>query len=477
MLNLPHSEQISIRAFLGLFDDHGNQDFIYTLQHMSKFQGSKYFNVIINNGVEDRFFDVTLTSQGLLAVDRQILGSMIETTDRQKLIEESKQLLHQSNISFVQLKERFEGEKRLFGIIAHEIRTPVSAIKMMLEDDNDHTVDINLNINHLLELIDDLRNVVKPEQQTARQRKSGQLSTIVREVCNSMRSSAKEVNIDLSLMEIDWQDPETYFDTTSLKQMMINLLRNAFLHSGASEVAVELFKPSIETNIAHYSIKISDNGRGISKEYQDNLFDAYYRGDSKADGSGIGLYLCMQIAHELGGTIQYEDTPSGGATFLINLAVDLISTDSSPSEPNKLQETEQEAETVLPKTLDLSNKRVLVAEDNLMIRTLTKKMLEGLGAEVVAEEDGQLALNTAKESEFDLVVTDIFMPNLDGYGLASGLREIGFTGPIVGVSAATIGEERDRLIEAGASAALAKPISVEKLTEALQSLDQQSQSQ
>jgi CheY-like chemotaxis protein len=91
---------------------------------------------------------------------------------------------------------------------------------------------------------------------------------------------------------------------------------------------------------------------------------------------------------------------------------------------------------------------------------------------VVAEEDGQLALNTAKESDFDLVVTDIFMPNLDGYGLTSGLREIGFTGAIVGVSAATIGEERDRLIEAGASAALAKPISVEKLTEALQSIDQ-----
>lgn len=77
-----------------------------------------------------------------------------------------------------------------------------------------------------------------------------------------------------------------------------------------------------------------------------------------------------------------------------------------------------------------------------------------------------------KESKFDLVVTDIFMPNLDGYRLTSGLREIGFTGPIIGVSAATIGEERDRLIEAGASAALAKPISVEKLTQALQSIDQ-----
>lgn len=472
MLDLPHIEQISIRAFLGLFDDHGNQDFLYTLQHLSKLQGSKRFNVIINNGVEDRFFDVTLTSQGLLAVDRQILGSMIETTDRQRLIEESKQLLHQSNLSFNHLQERFESEKRLFGIIAHEIRTPVSAIKMMLEDDNDHTVDINHSVNHLLELIDDLRNVVKPEQQTARQRKSGQLSTIVREVCNSMQSSAKEVNIDLRLMAIDWQDPETYFDITSLKQMMINLLRNAFLHSGASEVAVELFKPSIETNVAHYSIKISDNGKGISTEYQANLFDAYYRGDSEADGSGIGLYLCMQIAHELGGTIHYEDTPGGGATFLINVTVDLISTDSSPSEPNKLQETEQEAKTVLPKSLDLSNKRVLVAEDNLMIRTLTKKILEGLGAEVVAEEDGQLALQTAKEREFDLVVTDIFMPNLDGYGLTSGLREIGFTGPIVGVSAATIGEERDRLIEAGASVALAKPLSVEKLTAALQSIDQ-----
>ena len=80
-----------------------------------------------------------------------------------------------------------------------------------------------------------------------------------------MQSSAKEANIDLCLMAIDWQDTETYFDTTAFRQMMINLLRNAFLHSDASEVAVELFEPSIESNIAHYSIKISDNGRGISK--------------------------------------------------------------------------------------------------------------------------------------------------------------------------------------------------------------------
>ena len=472
MINLPQSEKISIRGFLGLFDENSNQDFLYTFQNLTKLQGSKHFNVTINNGEENRFFDVTLTSQGLLAVDRQILGCMIETTDRQKLIEESKQLLHQSNLSFMQLQERFESEKRLFGIIAHEIRTPVSAIKMMLEDDIDHSDDINHSVNHLLELIDDLRNVVKPEQQTARQRKAGQLSKTVQEVCNSMQSSAKEAKIDLCLTALDWQDPETYFDTTSLRQMVINLLRNAFLHSGASEVAVEIFEPAIEINVAHYSIKISDNGKGISKEYQANLFDAYYRGDSKADGSGIGLYLCMQIANELGGTIQYEDTPGGGATFLINLAVDLISTDSIDSESNKLQEIEQDAATDTINALDLSNKRVLVAEDNLMIRTLTKKMLEGLGAEVVAEEDGQLALNSAKESKFDLVVTDIFMPNLDGYGLTSGLREIGFTGPIVGVSAATIGEERDRLIDAGASIALAKPISVEKLTEALQSIDQ-----
>jgi len=476
ILDLPVSEFISIKGFLGLFDEENDSEFKSTLLNLYTFKGPKHFNVTIDSQNGKRYFDITMTSQGLLSVDRQILGSIIETTDRQRLIEESKELLHQANLSFVQLQERFESEKRLFGIIAHEIRTPVSAIKMMLEDDSDHSLEINQSVNHLLNLIDDLRNVVKPEQQTARQRKTGRISQTLLEVCNSMQISAKEAQIDLVVSELDWEDPETYFDTTSLKQMLINFLRNAFIHSEASQVSVDLYRPTIDTNIVNYTIKISDNGQGIPKEYQANIFNAYYRGDSKADGSGIGLYLCRQIAHELGGTIQYEDTPGGGATFLINLAVDLISTDSGTSELDSQKTSEPKESTQSTKALDLTNKRVLVAEDNLMIRTLTKKMIEGLGAEVVAQEDGQLALAAAKEGDFDLVVTDIFMPNLDGYGLVSALREIGFSGPIVGVSAATIGEERDRLIEAGASAALAKPISVEKLTEALQSIDQQNQS-
>ncbi len=476
ILNLPATEFVSLKGFLGFFDMGINSRFTDILSNLSSFEGPEHLQVSILDESGRRYFDITLTGQGLLSVDRQILGSLIETTDRQTLLEESRNLLNQSNQSYIQLQERFESEKKLFGIIAHEIRTPVSAIKMMLEDDSDHTEEIDQSINHLLELIDDLRNVVKPEQQTARQRKGGHVQSTVQNILRSMQVSAKEANINLVLSEQNWTDYETYFDSTALKQIIINLLRNALIHSDARTISIDLSKPSIDTNIANYTIKISDDGRGIEQEYLNNLFDAYYRGNTKADGSGIGLYLCQQLANELGGTIQYEDTPGGGATFVITLALDLLNTESDYSSTDETSDPSNSPKST-PSSLDLSSKRVLVAEDNLMIRTLTKKMIEGLGAEVVAQEDGQLALDAAKESEFDLVVTDIFMPNLDGYGLASGLREIGFTGPIVGVSAATIGEERDRLLEAGASVALAKPISVEKLTEALQSIDPQSQSE
>ena len=471
MLNLPATEYVSLKGFLGLFDCDVNSSFSTTLLNLTRFEGPKHFKVTILDSSGRRYFDITLTNQGLLSVDRQILGSLIETTDRETLLEESKNLLHQSNQSFVQLQERFEKEKRLFGIIAHEIRTPISAIQMMMEDDVDHKEEINKNINHLLELIDDLRNVVKPEEQTSRQRKPGQVQHTVQDTVKSMQSSAKAANISLDLSEQDWLDYETYFDATALKQILINLLRNAFIHSEARTVSVELFKPSVDTNIANYTIRVSDNGRGIREEDLNRLFDAYYRGDTKADGSGIGLHLCQQLVHELGGAIRYEDTHGGGATFEITLALDLLNTESDNRSTDETSAASESPEST-QHPLDLSGKRVLVAEDNLMIRTLTHKMLEKIGAEVVSAEDGQLALEAAKESAFDLVLTDIFMPNLDGYGLTSGLREIGFRGPIVGVSAATIGEERDRLIEAGASTALAKPISVEKLTEALQSLDQ-----
>jgi len=109
---------------------------------------------------------------------------------------------------------------------------------------------------------------------------------------------------------------------------------------------------------------------------------------------------------------------------------------------------------------------ILFAEDSPVLRMMTIKVLEKQGAKVLVAEDGKEALERAKNERFDVVLTDIFMPNMDGYGLTQNLREkIGFKGPIIGVSAAVVGEESDRLIALGANAVLAKPLDLNLLKE------------
>lgn len=103
---------------------------------------------------------------------------------------------------------------------------------------------------------------------------------------------------------------------------------------------------------------------------------------------------------------------------------------------------------------------------------LTKNVLTKAGAEVTVTSNGQLAIEAYSEASPDIVITDAMMPELDGYQLSSQLREEGYTGPIIAVTAATIGDERDRLIAAGADVVLPKPMSIDELKLALADLEQ-----
>ncbi len=111
--------------------------------------------------------------------------------------------------------------------------------------------------------------------------------------------------------------------------------------------------------------------------------------------------------------------------------------------------------------------KILLAEDNPTLQLLTKNILEKQGAVVTATSNGKSALASFNDEEYDLVISDIFMPEMDGYGLAKALREAEFNGPIIGLTAATIGDETELMLQAGADRVLAKPISVEALKAAL----------
>jgi len=115
----------------------------------------------------------------------------------------------------------------------------------------------------------------------------------------------------------------------------------------------------------------------------------------------------------------------------------------------------------------LEGRRVLFAEDQLTLQLLTKSLLEKAGADIRVTDNGKQALEAFDKEPFELVITDAMMPEMDGYQLSTALRDRGYTGPIIAVTAAVIGEEIENLKRAGVDLVLPKPINMQRLKEAL----------
>ena len=170
-------------------------------------------------------------------------------------------------------------------------------------------------------------------------------------------------------------------------------------------------------------------------------------------GSGLGLYITSELAKVAKGDLVYSDAPMGGARFTYTFVMrTALPQKVAPADPS----------------FGLEGLQILLAEDDVLIGTLTQKQLGAAGAQVTWAKNGQEALDLFQHDSFDVVVTDLMMPVLDGLGLIKALRaDVGGDLPVIAVTAAVIGEETDALLKEGASDVISKPISADKLSESL----------
>ena len=358
-----------------------------------------------------------------------------------------------------------ERQKQMYAVIGHELRTPAASLQMMLDDlEEGESLDsalVGSNIEHLLGVIDTLRAVAQPERMAQAAFKDVVMDELLTAQVANLSGLAERSGVKLTSELSNLKSEPVYVQSQLLRQVTANLIKNAIIHSGGDSVHLSANGELKGDHTKALTIRISDNGKGIPESEVDKLFEAYQRGDSNAEGTGLGLFVCREIINMMGGEIRYETSEQGGAEFVIDLVVNLSDKGNKSSE--------------LLENL-LEGKRVLMAEDNSVIQMLTAKMLKKQGATVVINSNGQQALDAYADGGFDLVMSDIFMPELDGYGLVKGLRERGYTGPIVGLTAATIGAETDLMLEAGADIVISKPIEVEKLQTFLMEYHRQSAS-
>ncbi len=359
-----------------------------------------------------------------------------------------------------ELEKRRAAQAQMFAIIGHELRTPVASLKMLIEAsncidklENGHL--LSKTVDHILDVLDDLRMVAKPEEQIKNDIRSLYLPAEMEQYSQMLMPLVNEQGFTMSLDVSELPESEVELPVQALRQVVINLSKNALIHSKGSRLDIK-GAVSEQGGGSWLKVSIEDDGIGISTEEIDDLFSPFIRVRTDADGTGLGLHICQELALSMGGDIVYEPNTPKGSRFTLTIPISQMDT-------NPLHD-EAESKRVC---YSLEGAKVLLAEDNPTLQLLTKNVLEKKGAVVTATSNGKSALASFNDEEYDFVISDIFMPEMDGYGLAKALREAEFNGPIIGLTAATIGDETEQMLQAGADRVLAKPISVEALKAAL----------
>ena len=361
--------------------------------------------------------------------------------------------------------------------MSHELRTPLNAViglaALLKEDAEDDGLDdykepldrIHTAGNHLLELINDVLDVSKIEAgKMDFHVEEFDLSQLVNDVTNTTQHLAENNENKLSV-----DCPEDIgamkSDITRVRQIVFNLVSNACKFTEKGEVHISLEKLELDSS-EFVEIKVRDTGIGMTGDQMDKLFSSFTQADSsttrKYGGTGLGLSISKQLANMMGGDLTVESEMGKGSTFTALL----------PAESENIEE--EHSQEVLHKPTDIKeevvakskDKRVLVIDDDPIVRDLMKTHLENDGFEVILATGGKEGINLARTEKPSVITLDILMPEMDGWSVLRTLKADPETENIPVVMASILDEQKQGLA-LGANDYVSKPVNRDKLITAL----------
>jgi CheY-like chemotaxis protein len=295
----------------------------------------------------------------------------------------------------------------------------------------------------------------------------------LQEATGLFQERAKEKSIYL-LLNVDDNVPNTICtDPTRLRQILINLIGNAVKFTNLGGIKIKVSSDKLSAGQHRLTFKIEDTGVGIEPAKRTKLFLPFAQADSsttrKFGGTGLGLALSQRLAHALGGDIQLENAVSkangeNGSTFVFSYVVAVPQVATPRPAP-----TSQPA-AVSASEVSIAGKRILVVDDSADNRLLVSRVLTRVGAEVALAVNGLEAVEKATASEYDMILMDIQMPEMDGYAATRALRSRGYSKPIVALSAHAMEEDQRRSLEAGCNAHLTKPVNQRAIYDVIKSM-------
>lgn len=390
----------------------------------------------------------------------RLIGTVSDITNRKK-----------NELELIKAKEMAEGSakaKRLFlANMSHEIRTPMNAIlglseqlrSSLLHPDQEFLINIiNDAARSLQVLIDDILDFSKIEEgKLSLEYIDFDLHEQVRRIISMLLHKAQEKNISIR-MDFDWKVAHIVKgDPNRLSQILINIVGNAikFTREGYVLVTCRLQEAFDKKQLITFTV--SDTGVGMTEESLGNIFTEFYQEDQsiarKFGGTGLGLSISKNLVELMGGDITIESKKNFGTQVHISIPFEV-------SEHKYLPNVRME-DAINKKVF--ANKKILLVEDNKVNRIVASIILKKMNMKIDEAENGKVALYYTQENEYDVILMDLQMPEMDGITTTRIIRENNIQTPIIALTANAVHDELEELLDKGFNSYLVKPFEEKKL--------------
>jgi two-component system, sensor histidine kinase len=386
--------------------------------------------------------------------------------------------LHQTMDDLVEARDQAEAanvlKSHFLANMSHEIRTPLNgvlamaqimAMGEMAESQRERLDVIRRSGESLLAVLNDILDLSKIEAgRMELELAPFETASTLRQAFAGFTAMAEKKGLDYTL-EIDpmvegWR----HGDSARICQIVNNLLSNAIKFTDKGRVGLR-----VEGDETRLKLSIVDTGMGIAPDKQSYMFEKFSQLDGSATrrfgGTGLGLAICRELAQLMGGSISVQSAVGQGSTFIVELPLARIAHEAIP-EPQA--HAEQASYDEIADDEDERPLRVLAAEDNATNQLVLRTVMQTFGADLELVGDGKQAVDAWRRGEFDIILMDIQMPEMDGLTATRHIRdEEKASGrartPVIAVSANAMTHQVKEYLDAGMDGHVAKPIELTKL--------------